>query len=127
LAFYATDFHDEILGPGVAVATYGGALFLYPPRSIPDIWSDKELQFADTLEEKLIAAACLHANSKQIALLSPIAPLASWRRIAKRFGKSLVHVPLSQFSDAMVAQLRTVHVLNGKEVRSFAAHFIRQA
>ncbi len=126
LAFYATDFRKEILGPGIAVANYGGALFLYPPRPIRDVWEDRELEFADTLEERLVAAACMHSESKQIALLSPVSPTAIWRRIAKRFGKSLVHVPMSQFSDAMVAQLRTVHVLNGKEVRSYAAHFIRQ-
>ncbi len=127
LAFYATDFREEILGPGIAVATYGGAMFLFPPRSIPDIWSDPELRFADTMEERLIAAACLHSQSKQIAILSPIPPTALWRRIAKKYGKSLVHVPLAQFSDAMIAQLRTVHVLNGKEVRSYAAHFIRKS
>lgn len=127
LAFYATDFHQEMLGPGIAVANYGGAMFLFPPRSIPDIWEDPELEFADTLEERLIAAACRHSESRQVALLSPIAPTAVWRRIAKRYGKSLVHVPLSSFGDAMIAQLRTVHVLNGQQVRSYAAHFIRQA
>jgi predicted phosphoribosyltransferase len=79
------------------------------------------------MEERLIAAACLHSQSKQIAILSPIPPTAVWRRIAKKYGKSLVHVPLAQFSDAMIAQLRTVHVLNGKEVRSYAAHFIRKS
>lgn len=127
LAFYATNFFDEMLGPGVAVANYGGALFLFPPRSIPDVWEDPELEFADTLEERLIAAACRHSTARQVALLSPIPPTALWRRIAKRYGKSLVHVPMSSFSDAMIAQLRTVHVLNGKHVRSYAAHFIRQA
>ncbi len=127
LAFYATDYRQELLGPGVAVATYGGALFLYPPRSIPNVWTNPELDFVDTLEDRLVAAACLHSQSKQIAFLSPAAPGAAWRKIAKRFGKSLVHVPLSQFNDGMVQQLRTVHVLNGQEVRSFAAHFIRQA
>jgi hypothetical protein len=126
LAFFATDYRQEMLGPGVAVATYGGALFLYPPRSIPDVWTNPELDFVDTLEDRLIAAACLHSQSKQIALLSPIAPGAERRKIAKRFGKSLVHVPLSQFNDGVVQQLRTVHVLNGQEVRSYAAHFIRQ-
>ncbi|MFN9915946.1 MAG: hypothetical protein ACK53L_25365, partial [Pirellulaceae bacterium] len=40
LAFFATDFRREMLGPGVAVATYGGAMFLFPPRAIPDIWED---------------------------------------------------------------------------------------
>jgi hypothetical protein len=126
LAFYATNFGEELLGPGVAVATYGGALFLYPPRSIPDIWTDEELNFADTLEDRLVAAACVHSQSKQVALLSPKPPNPTWRKWAKRHGKSLVHVPLGQFNDGVIQQLRTVHVLNGQEVRSYAAHFIRK-
>jgi hypothetical protein len=59
--------------------------------------------------------------------MSPNPPGANLRRLAKRFGKKLVHVPLSQFNDATIQQLRMVHVLNGKEVRSFASHFIRKA
>ena len=127
LAFFATNFGEEIVGPGIALATYGGALFLFPPMSIPDIWSNEELDFADTLEDRLIAAACVHSQSRHIALLSPGAPGMGWRRMAKRHGKRLVHVPLGQFSDATVQQLRLVHVLNGHEVRSFASHFIRKA
>ena len=127
LAFFATNFGDEIVGPGIAQATYGGALFLFPPMSIADIWTDEGLDFTDTLEERLLAAACVHSNSRHIALLSPSAPGMAWRRMAKRHGKRLVHIPLSQFSDATVQQLRIVHVLNGHEVRSFAAHFIRKA
>jgi hypothetical protein len=127
LAFFATDFRNEMLGPGIAVANYGGALFLYPPRHIEDIWEDEDLQFADTLEDRLIAAACKHSEAKQVALLSPTPPTVRWRQIAKQFGKALVHVPMAQFSDAKIAELRTVHVLNGKQVRSYAAHFIRQS
>ncbi len=127
LAFFATDFRQEMLGPGVAVATYGGAMFLFPPRAIPDIWEDPALDLADTLEDRLVLAACLHAQGKHVALVAPQAPLAAWRRFARRFGKKLVHIPLAQFNDALVQQLRTVHVLNGQEVRSYAAHFIRQA
>jgi hypothetical protein len=126
LAFYATPFSREILGPGVAVSTYGGAMFLYPPRPIDDIWSDPLLDFTDTLEQRLIAAACLHADSKHIALLSPTAPGLALRQIAKRFRRKLVHVPLSHFADSVVQQLRMFHVLNGKQVRSYAAHFIRK-
>lgn len=127
LAFFATDFRQEMIGPGVAVATYGGALFLYPPRPIDDIWMDAELDFADTMEDRVVAAACLHSRSRHIAILSPTAPGAAWKRLAKRYGKRLVHVPLGHFNDAMVQQLRTVHVLNGQQVRSYASHFIRKA
>jgi len=75
----------------------------------------------------LIAAACLHSRERQIAVLSDRAPGAAWRSIAKRLHKKLVHVPLSHFNDAMLQQLRMVHVLNGTEVRSYAERFIRKA
>ncbi|MCA9268013.1 MAG: hypothetical protein KDA41_06060, partial [Planctomycetales bacterium] len=127
LSFFATDFTQELVGPGIAAATYGEALFLFPPVGIPDIWQYQQLDFADTLEDRLIAAACLHSQCRHVAVLSPLAPGAAWRRLAKRFGKRLVHVPLAQFSDSTVQQLRMVHVLNGRQVRSFAAHFIRKA
>jgi hypothetical protein len=127
IAFFATDFSQEVIGPGIAVATYGGVMFLFPPVSIPDVWTDPLLDDASDMEERIIAAACFHSNEKHVALLSPKAPGSRWRAIAKRFRKRLVHIPLSQFNDALVQQLRTVHVLNGKEVRSFAEHFIRKA
>jgi hypothetical protein len=60
-------------------------------------------------------------------LLSSAPPGAGWRRLAKQFKKKLVHVPLGQFSDSTIQQLRIVHVLNGKQVRSYAAEFIRKA
>lgn len=127
LAFFATDFQKEMIGPGIAQATYGGAMFLFPPFSIPDIWNDPRLNFADDLEDRIVGAACLHSRERQIAILSPAAPGAGFRSIARRFKKQLVHIPLSSFNDAMIQQLRMVHVLNGHEVRSFAAHFIRKA
>lgn len=127
LALFATDFREEMVGPGIGVATYGGAVFLFPPRGIPDVWSDRRLDFADTLEERLLAAGCLHSRHRHVALLSYAPPGAGWRRMARRFGKKLVHVPLGHFSQETVQQLRLVHVLNGRQVRSFAADFIRKA
>ncbi len=127
LAFYASDFRQEPVGPGICLASYGGAMFLFPPVSIPNIWIDQELDFTETLEERLLAAACRHSRCRHIVLLSPGPPGAGWRRLAKRYGKKWVHVPLGQFSDSTVQQLRMLHVLNGKQVRSYAAHFIRRA
>ena len=127
LAFFATDFSKEMIGPGICQATYGGAMFLFPPVSIPDIWLDPRLEFTDTLEERLVAAACLHSREPHVALMSGLPPGAGWRRLARRFGKKLLHVPLGQFSDSTIQQLRVMHVLNGRQVRSYAANFIRKA
>lgn len=127
LAFYATPFQKQMIGPGIAMATYGGSMFIYPPRPIPDIWQDPRLDFADTLEQRLVAAACMHSESRHVALLSPTPPGLALKKIAKRYSRKLVHVPLSHFADSVVQQLRIFHVLNGRHVRSYAADFIRKS
>ncbi len=126
LALFATHFQDEMVGPGIGLSIYGGAMFLYPPIAIPDVWADPRLDYTETLEERLIAAACLHSRAREIALLSYLPPGGGWRRLARRHKKHLIHVPLNSFSDEQVQQLRMVHVLNGREVRSYAEEFIRR-
>jgi len=127
LAFYATDHMKNLVGPGIAQAEYGGALFLFPPRTIPDIWTDPRLDFADTLEERLLAAAFLHSRERHVAVVAPRPPLASWRRLARRFGRKIVPLPLHRFGGQLIERLRRFHVLNGKVVRSYAADFIRDS
>ncbi len=126
LAFYATNYLEEMVGPGIARAQYGGAMFLFPPVHIPDVWTDPELDFTDSLEDRLLAGACLHSRHRRIALVSPAPPNAMWRRLAREFGKRWIHIPLSRFSASIVRQLRAVHVLNGRHVRSYADLFIRK-
>ena len=127
LAFFSTAFEENFVGPGIAMATYGGAMFLFPPRPVPDVWHDHRFNVVDTLEERLLIAACHHSQERHIAVLSSSPPGIAWRRLAKRYGKKLVHVPLNSFSSETVQQLRMFHVLNGHEVRSYAEHFIRKA
>jgi len=127
LAFFATDHMKNMVGPGIAQAEYGGAFFLFPPRPILDIWEDPRLNFADTLEERLLAAAFLHSKERHVAVVSARPPLASWRRLASRYHRKIVHLPLHRFGGQLIERLRRFHVLNGKSVRSFAADFIRDA
>lgn len=126
LCFYATPFLNDLVGPGIGQSNYGGALFLFPPRPIPDIWTDPALTFARTMEDRLIAAAAVHSREPHIALVAPISPRARWRTIARQFGRTLVSIPLSRFSGQTIHRLRRFHVLNGHEIRSYAARFIRE-
>jgi hypothetical protein len=125
LSFFATPFSKSLIGPGIGQAIYGGAMFLFPPRSIPDIWTDRRLALG-SLEERLLAGALLHSREPHVALVSPVRPLASWRRLARHFRKQLIPIPLSRFSGQTVDRLRRFHVLNGHEVRSYAAKFIQE-
>ncbi|MCE3221990.1 MAG: uncharacterized protein K0S58_170 [Nitrospira sp.] len=126
LCFYATPFLNNMVAPGIGQSRYGGALFIFPPRPIPDIWTDEALGFAKTLEERLIAAGAAHSRETHLALVTPVSPKARWRQIAKQFGRRLVPIPMSRFSGQMIDRLRRFHVLNGHEIRSFAAQFIRE-
>ena len=125
LSFFATPFSQSLIGPGIGQAIYGGAMFLFPPRPIPDIWTDRRLA-SGSLEERLLAGALLHSREPHVALVSPVRPLARWRRLARRFRKQLIPIPLSRFSGQTVDRLRRFHVLNGHEVRSYAAKFIQE-
>jgi hypothetical protein len=125
LAFYSTNPLENLIGPGIAQCEYGGAFFLFPPRHIADIWEDPALDFADTLEERVLAGAFLHSREKHVAVVSPRPPPAGWRRLARRFGRKIVHLPLKRFSGPLIERLRMLHILNGKQVRSYAAEFIR--
>ena len=126
LSFFATHYRGEVVGPGIAQAQYGGAMFLFPPRDVFDIWRDSRFDAADTLEERMLLAAFHYSTEKHIAILSEAQPGAAWRRLAKKHGKKLVHVPLAHFSQETIQQLRSFHVLNGQQVRSYAEHFIRK-
>jgi len=57
--------------------------------------------------------------------VSPIPPRARWRRIVRQFRRQLVTISLNRFSGQTVDRLRRFHVLNGHEIRSYAARYIR--
>ena len=126
LSFYATPFSANMIGPGIGEACYGGALFLYPPRLIPDIWENPSLNVATTLEERLLAGACAHSREPFVAVVSPVPLQSGWRKIAHHFGRKLIPIPLHRFSGQTIARLRRFHVLNGHDIRSYAAKFIRE-
>ncbi len=125
LCFYATPFLENMIGPGIGQSQYGGTLFQFPPRPIPNVWDDPRLAFAESLEDRLIAGAAMHSQETHIAVVSPIPLLARWKKIARKFDRKLIPIPLSRFSGQTVNRLRHFHVLNGHEIRSFASQFIQ--
>ena len=125
LCFFATNFMDNVIGPGIGQAVYGGCFLLCPPRPIPDVWQDPRFSDARSAEERLLAGALCHSREKRVVVVAPHPPLARWRRTARRYKKQIVYVPLKRFSLQTLDRLRRFHVLNGRDVRSYASKFIR--
>ncbi|NIP99536.1 MAG: hypothetical protein GWM98_03170, partial [Nitrospinaceae bacterium] len=98
LCFFATNYGDNLIGPGIGQATYGGCMMIYPPRPIINIWEDPRMFMGETLEEKLLEAAFFHSREKHITLVSPGPPQPGWRRMARQYQKRIIHIPLKRFS-----------------------------
>ena len=125
LCFFATNYMDNMIGPGIGQATYGGCMMIFPPRPIINIWEDPRLFMGETLEEKLLEAAFFHSQEKHITVVSPGPPKAGWRRMARQYKKRIIHIPLKRFSVQTIEKVRQFHVLNGKHIRSIATRFIQ--
>ncbi len=125
LAFYATDFRENLVGPGVARSEYGGALFLFPPQPIFDIWTDPRFDGTRNAMERLTLAAVRYSRERYVAYVAAKRPTPWMRAEAAERGRHLVFLPLSSFSPTTLRKLRRFHVLNGAEVRSWAQKFIR--
>jgi hypothetical protein len=123
LSFYATDPEQNVIGPGIARAYYGGLSLLFPPRPIPSVQNSVLIK-GRPLHEALCEAALMHSQERTISLVSPQKPGIALREMANAYGKQIVWQPLSRFNQETLERLHTFHILENKDIRSFASRFI---
>jgi len=124
LSFYATPPFGNLIGPGIARCEYGGLALLFPPRSIPDIFQLTTDPPMPDRRARLTMGALMFSRETHIAYVAAEKPGAFLTSLAKRFKRKLLWIPLSTFSLETITRLRTFHILNGKQVRSWATRFI---
>ena len=54
--FYSTQPFENIVGPGMGRAEYGGLLMTLPPRRLYDVWATTDYDFAEIKAERLLMA-----------------------------------------------------------------------
>ena len=124
LSFYATDPFSDLIGPGIARCRYGGLSLLFPPRPVPNIFELAEGQDFPNLAAQLTYGALLFSGERIVAYAAERKPSTFIRGLARRMKKQLLWIPLATFSNETLRGLRRFHILNGKEVRSWATRFI---
>ncbi len=85
----------------------------------------KRIHIGKTLEEKLLEAAFFHSKEKHVTVVAPCLPKYKWKQMSKKYKKNIIHIPLKRFSSQTIEKVRRFHVLNGKQIRSFARNFIQ--
>ncbi len=124
MALYATDPTQQIVGPGIMRATYGGFLLTSPPGRLYDVWRDPDYRRARSKSEVLIMAGVDYSREKLVVHLAPSPPSESMRAYAARQAKRMVHIPMGSVSPITVRRIRVVHILAGHQARDIASDYV---
>jgi hypothetical protein len=124
MAFYSTFPFDNIVGPGIGRAEYGGLLMTLPPRRLFDVWSDDDYQFAESKPERLLMAALDYSVERFVVYVAAKPPRSIFRSIASHLGRKILYVPIGALSPTKVKRLRVVHVLDSYDRRAEAKDYL---
>lgn len=124
MAFYATDPADHVVGPGILRCTYGGFMMSYPPLRLANIWEDPEYNWARTKAERLLLAGLEYSMEKHVVYVAKAPPRSIIKQVAARWEKKIIYIPIGQLSPVKIKQIRTLHVLAGKDKRNIAKDYI---
>ena len=124
MAFYSTFPFDNLVGPGIGRAEYGGLLMSLPPRRMYDVWQDADYEYAESKAERLLLAALDYSLYRYVVYVAAKPPRSIYKTIASRVGRTIIYIPIGQLSPVSLKKLRVVHVLDGYDKREIAKDYI---
>jgi hypothetical protein len=124
MAFYSTFPFDNLVGPGIGRAEYGGLLMSLPPRRMYDVWQDADYEFAESKAERLLLASLDYSIHRYVVYVAAKPPRSIFKTIASRLGRTIIYIPIGQLSPVSLKKLRIVHVLDGYDKRDVAKNYI---
>ena len=124
MAFYSTPAGEVMDGPGISRCQYGGFMLSYPPMRVYDVWKDDFFSGARNKPERLLMAAIDYCLEKHVVYVAAAPPTGWCRSIAERYGKNIIYIPIGTIPPATLKKIRKFHVLDGHQVRDYAAQYI---
>ncbi len=124
MAFYSTDPYEQLVGPGITRAEYGGFLLSYPPRRMMDVWHDPDYVFAESKSETLLLAALDYTLERFVVYVAARPPRSVFKTVASRLGRKIIYIPIGQLSPVSLKKIRAVHILDGHDKRPKAKDYI---
>jgi hypothetical protein len=124
MAFYSTFPFDNLVGPGIGRAEYGGILMTLPPRRMFDVWSDTDYDAAESKAERLLMAGLDYSVERFVVYVAARPPRSIFRSIAAHVGRKILYVPIGALSPTKLKKLRVVHVLDSYQRRAEAKDYL---
>ena len=89
MAYYSTQPFENVVGPGIGRAEYGGLLMTLPPRRMYDVWNDPDYEFAESKSERLLMAALDYSTEKFVVYVAAKPPRSIFRSIANHLNRKI--------------------------------------
>jgi len=124
MAFYSTFPFENMVGPGIGRAEYGGFLMSLPPRRMYDVWHDVDYEFAESKSERLLLAALDYSIHHYVVYVAAKPPRSIFKTIASRVDRTIIYIPIGQLSPVSLKKIRVVHVLDGYDKREVAKDYL---
>lgn len=124
MAFYSTPPFDNLVGPGIGRAEYGGFLMTMPPGRMADVWTDPDYDFAETKPERLLLAAIDYSLERRVVYVAAKPPRPKLRQIAASLNRQILYIPLGALPPEKLRKIRVLHVLDSRERRRIASRYI---
>ena len=124
MAFYSTFPFENLVGPGIGRAEYGGILMTLPPRRMYDVWADPDYEFAESKSERLLMAGLDYSTEKYVVYVAAKPPRTIFRSISSHLGRKILYVPIGALSPTKLKKMRVVHVLDSYARRAEAKEYI---
>jgi hypothetical protein len=124
MAFYSTFPFDNMVGPGIGRAEYGGFLMSLPPRRMYDVWQDADYEYAESKSERLLLAGLDYSIHRHVVYVAAKPPRSIFKTIASRVGRTIIYVPIGQLSPVSLKKIRVVHVLDSYDRREIAKDYL---
>ncbi|MBR59451.1 MAG: hypothetical protein CMH54_15740 [Myxococcales bacterium] len=124
MAFYTTNPMNQIVGPGIMRATYGGFMLSWPRMRLFDVWADPDYRLAQSKPDVLLMAAVDYSVDTIVVHVAEKPPSSAMHTYASRRGKKITYIPLGSLSTLALKKLRVVHILSGPDKRSIVKDYL---
>jgi hypothetical protein len=124
MAFYSTHPAEQVVGPGILRATYGGFLMTVPRGRLWEVWRDQDYREAREKAEVLLMAGVDYSLETLVVHVAAKPPAERMHRYAAARGKKIVHIPLGALSPVTLKKIRVLHILVGRDKRAVAGDYI---
>lgn len=124
ISFYARPLGENVVGPRICRTEFGGILSIYPAWGVPDIWRFEMGPEFKHASDALLAAGILFSPERYIAYVAARPPRPLLKQLAINYQKYIIYLPLHTFSRQQLRKVRRFHILDGHDVRRWAADYI---